>query len=87
MHKGSKSARDTQVLREKHKVFFPLFDAGGLQYEIISVFIDSTLIGHLVTINASSAKYESSIRYEKRLFKEHFFGKESESFHGLFSES
>lgn len=70
-----------------HTFFFPSLNPGRLQYEIISIFIDSVLIGHLATINASSATYESSIHDEKRLFKEYFFSKESESFRGLFSES
>lgn len=70
-----------------HKFFFLSLDAGGLQHEIISVFSDSTLIGRLAAINASPAKHKSSIHDEKRLFKEHFFSKGPESFHGLFSES
>lgn len=76
------------MFREMHTVFFPSLNPGGLQYGIISIFIDSLLIGHLATtINASSARYESSIHDEKRLFKEHFFSEGSENFSGLFSES
>lgn len=51
-----------------HTFFFPSLNQGGLQYEMISIFIDSVLIGHLATINASSAKYESSIHDENTVY-------------------